>query len=614
MKIVVLAMLAVLSTLSLLSQPVHGVSIYTIYTATPSLGVIAVAPFIYLFFSKYLISFIGKGQDIATDNILARANLGHRSLPLLFGFGLSFFLILGESFRLYDDLRLILDLRTFPFYLIGYMAFFCAATQLLIYNVHRFNRVGIPKNLTAVGGYVLDKRPILSPMIFLVLAWSPYLITHFPGSATWDATVQIEEYMGVLPWSQHHPIVSSLFYGILFHLGTSIYSENTNLGLFLITLTQTAMLSFCFAFMLYTMKKWSIAPLYRLLSLMFFAFNPWIAIQSQSIVKDVTAILFIAVFSIYMLELVHKLIHEEHVRRPTWIILVVFGILASLWRHPNTFIVILSLLPLLFLKQAAKQRLFLLASIAVIFTSQFAINGLLARALNAKPGQFSAALSIPFQQTARFVRDFPDEVTPEERAAIDAVFIFDNLANAYYPRLSDPVHHQLRQNNDGLAEYFRHWLAMGIRRPRVYIEATLSGSFGYFAPTRLIFDPRNSNVHFHNFQVFDNIAGIENIQNPEIRQFVRRGILLLMQLPVVSLFFQLPIYTWMILLCILILWLNRLEGYIFGFMPALWTIAVCAASPVNAYLRYFLPVYVMLPALLAYTLYALHKNRTQKTS
>ena len=44
-----------------------------------------------------------------------------------------------------------------------------------------------------------------------------------------------------------------------------------------------------------------------------------------------------------------------------------------------------------------------------------------------------------FQQTTRFVRDYPEEVTDVERKTIDAVLPFDSLASAYQPALQDPV-------------------------------------------------------------------------------------------------------------------------------------------------------------------------------
>ncbi|MFR8176726.1 MAG: DUF6020 family protein [Christensenellales bacterium] len=44
-----------------------------------------------------------------------------------------------------------------------------------------------------------------------------------------------------------------------------------------------------------------------------------------------------------------------------------------------------------------------------------------------------------FQQTARFVSEYESEITDEERAVIDRVLIYDQLADRYRPDLSDPV-------------------------------------------------------------------------------------------------------------------------------------------------------------------------------
>ena len=45
------------------------------------------------------------------------------------------------------------------------------------------------------------------------------------------------------------------------------------------------------------------------------------------------------------------------------------------------------------------------------------------------------------------------------------------------------------------------------------------------------------------------------------------------------------------------------------FVPALLVILVCAASPVNAYFRYELPVVFSVPYFLAVTVYAMKRER-----
>ena len=56
-------------------------------------------------------------------------------------------------------------------------------------------------------------------------------------------------------------------------------------------------------------------------------------------------------------------------------------------------------------------------------------------------------LSLPFQQTARFVSEYESEITDEERTVIDRVLIYDQLADRYRPfvrsgesRLSKGIH------------------------------------------------------------------------------------------------------------------------------------------------------------------------------
>ena len=48
-------------------------------------------------------------------------------------------------------------------------------------------------------------------------------------------------------------------------------------------------------------------------------------------------------------------------------------------------------------------------------------------------------LSIPFQQTARYLVTYPDDVTPEEMEAISRVIDVEHAKANYDPRLSDAV-------------------------------------------------------------------------------------------------------------------------------------------------------------------------------
>ncbi len=54
-------------------------------------------------------------------------------------------------------------------------------------------------------------------------------------------------------------------------------------------------------------------------------------------------------------------------------------------------------------------------------------------------GSIREMLSLPFQQTGRYVLTYSDEVTDQERQAIDKILDYDSLSDGYNPLLADYV-------------------------------------------------------------------------------------------------------------------------------------------------------------------------------
>lgn len=102
-------------------------------------------------------------------------------------------------------------------------------------------------------------------------------------------------------------------------------------------------------------------------------------------------------------------------------------------------------------------------------------------------------LSVPFQQTARYLREYPDDVTASEKKAINRILDYDVLAEKYNPELSDPVKitFRFRDNDDDpkldgyMKDYFKAWFAMLRRHPGVYIQATLNNIYSYNDPSHM---------------------------------------------------------------------------------------------------------------------------------
>ena len=89
------------------------------------------------------------------------------------------------------------------------------------------------------------------------------------------------------------------------------------------------------------------------------------------------------------------------------------------------------------------------------------------------------------QQTARYIRDYGDEVTDDERTAIEKVLDYDAIAQSYMPELSDGVKQYYKNPGKGdLARYMLVWAKMLLKHPVCYFEATHANSHGYYTITK----------------------------------------------------------------------------------------------------------------------------------
>ena len=78
-------------------------------------------------------------------------------------------------------------------------------------------------------------------------------------------------------------------------------------------------------------------------------------------------------------------------------------------------------------------------------------------ALKIPAGSVREQLSVPFQQTARYVKEHEKEISEEEKEKIDKVLGYDTLKERYNPNLADPVKNQYNKytTKKQLKDYFQ---------------------------------------------------------------------------------------------------------------------------------------------------------------
>lgn len=80
-----------------------------------------------------------------------------------------------------------------------------------------------------------------SVMILLLLMWSPYIITYYPGAFRDDTWLQLSQWYGYSNFSDHNPIYDTIVFGSFFSLGDML--GNRALGLFIYVILQSTLIA-----------------------------------------------------------------------------------------------------------------------------------------------------------------------------------------------------------------------------------------------------------------------------------------------------------------------------------------------------------------------------------
>ncbi|MBQ3011286.1 MAG: hypothetical protein IJD81_08860 [Oscillospiraceae bacterium] len=509
-------------------------------------------------------------------------------------------LILGHSYEMIDSwdlafgsvISLLLSVLTL-FGLFFLMQSVLGWGKLLMQKLSR-TEISLPK--------FWQKHPFLAPWAIIFVCWLPYVLVRFPAALEFDAYRQIMQALGVLPFTAHSPPASSFIMGLWVKIGYGLLGSY-ELGLFLFVLFQTTVCSAILAYTTLTMRRLSVPEVLQLISVGIYAVATIYSNYISTLVKDVLfsclTVLFIAILT--------EELFLPHSRKRCF---ALFGaaILMAIARNNGIFILIGctfvgSLLCLMNIRHNRWTSLTVVLLAACIMHSIYS-NALLP-ALGVAEGPFAEVMSIPFQQTARYVRDYPEDVTAEEAASIAAVIDYEHLGTLYDPDLSDPVKGTFTGDKTALGPYLKTWLAQFLRHPDAYLQATINNIYGFFYPNT------------ENFVFYNGLINISDVQFQDctplmpLRSALSYCVKLFESFPLTMPLSNTGFQMWVaIYLVFYALFGCKDKRYAFVMLPSLIGIAVCAASPtffLNG-VRYALPVIYANPLLLSLCFRTQSKN------
>ncbi len=480
----------------------------------------------------------------------------------------------------------------------------------------------------------------------LWLVYGPVLLLAYPGNLCWDIWGQMDMILGDAPLTTHHPLLHTLLAGGLTKLGGAVFGSY-EIGLFLYMLVQDLLFTTALASTVAVLAKsvfpdadndsksvcpgagskakpavvagtlpaWTLTALQAL-----YMFTPVYSNMASTAIKDIP---FVSCFIFYMVLL--TLLWERGTtssgasrrREKSPRMLLVCFVLAQmgviLMRNNGKPLLVLSLvlITLQILLQGRKtrrsqssssekgagfgqmRRLLLTISlpslVAILLGS--AASSALAGALHAESNNTAEVLSLPVQQTARYLQLYQDELTPTERAGIEGMWgDVAEMAASYDPKIADPVKALYVRDASGadVAAYLKVWAGCFFKHPGVYFDAFFVHIYGWF-------DPGVSNSIRYETEDLPIAQGGLFHGASRLLIFVYR---MLGRFTPLAIWENVGLYTWGLLLLTYEMLRKRKEA-----VPVLWplyvTLLICMASPVFfGHPRYAFPIMFTLPYLI----------------
>lgn len=332
-----------------------------------------------------------------------------------------------------------------------------------------------------------NKYAVIWLMLIILLLWSPVIISLYPGTLINDTWGQLSEYIqyfnigGIYNGrlSDHHPFIDTLIMGTMITpFGEKLH--NWQLGFFIYTIIQVILTSFSFALsIVYSFKKLKVRASYLLVMCLFYGLCPVFPISAQTISKDALFSSIYVLFILMFIEIIRT--QGEYLSNYKYmILLIVVASLCIITKKVGLYIISISLLSTIIFIPKFKVRSSVVLGMVLLIS--VGLVGGIKSSLNVLPGGKQEMLSVPFQQSARYMLEHRNDVTKKEYRAINKLIDVKTAGEKYDPINADPVKgYADRGTTLEFKNYLVSWYQEGTRHPRAYIAAFNAMVSGWFS-------------------------------------------------------------------------------------------------------------------------------------
>lgn len=440
---------------------------------------------------------------------------------------LSLFLLVGYSYEKTGSMSLVYGFSNGQslkalFYMSGR---FLLMYYLLAYLFKRLDSIrALPNSESESRDHFLTNNTFWKVFLILSIAYLPYTIASYPAVFMYDECLQFPQLypeLGIMDinyfrgnllddsvlLTQHFPVAQTLLITGFLKLGVALF-HSANVGLFLYCLLQMVFL-FCGIAYLVTIIQREFRPsrylLYCLIA--YFVISPRIHNYMMVTTKDVLYAGSLLFFLTFLLQLMLGRGGKT----------VYFGLsaaMAGLYLNRNDARYLLILFMFVLIVLFGKKHLkFSVAGITAVIVVTVLLSSLVFPYFHITPASRSEMLSIPLQQTARYVNEYGDEVTKEEKTNISNVLDYDVISKEYDPGRSDYVKNTFKYDasKEEMRAYFSTWYQMLKKHPLVYVSATIHNYYQYVYPSSSVMRARTYEFSQFCFDYINDKLGVVGV-------------------------------------------------------------------------------------------------------
>ena len=483
--------------------------------------------------------------------------------------------------------------------------------------------------------FPFTRRGFLGSLGVIYLCWLPYLILTYPGVIWYDTQQQLQQFFGIpnvfgdgTHLSDHHPVFDTVIFGSFVKFGNLIGSGNA--GVFLYAIVQSLITASTLALTVLYLRRIGVPRQLCKAAMLFFALFPIFPMYSSAMVKDAVFLPYFLLFSLCFVETART--KGDFLRKP-WALtaFIVFAVLMALTKKTGLYVVIVACVGLLFFlakgRKTAKVaddgdtrtkgdsavtgrgirfRAFLPALVTAL-VMMVALPKVVFPIAGIQEGGKQEVLGIAFQQSARLLREHPDQVSLQDKESIYKVLGRD-VADRYQWWATDSVkgYSWDDEKNQYLGEYMKVWAKGFIEHPTSYVTTYLALEQGWLGTPETIKDGNVRNITnvyaigaSHSFAEAGQLG--VSVSNITAIQFVQQTMdwltgSFIAQLPFARALWATWLPVFLVYECL------RRRKRIVWLLPMLATFLFLWVSPTSATIegvRYLLPMIYVLPLSLA---------------